>query len=317
MKMIKQLINEDIQETTGAYRIRNLKRKQGKDDQWYHAFELEDATGSLQGFAKIKEGLTKDALLDNKRMVCRIKTHQRQDEVYIEVLSAAAWVAGMSSPIDLLPVSQCPCLDALQALMDFRNALTNSHLKHFVDRVFSNDELALLFIASPASLNHHHNLPGGLLIHSLETAEMVGRMGAEQPDRVELGQVAALFHDIGKVRTMTKTMKRTSMGFVIDHDALTLEILAPALSMLERRWSDGATALRYLWTWNHQPKPGTPMMVMAEVLRAADRISSGIDVEQQAYDGAPHWKQGAQLPTQPYPQRFWRPRQQAMLAIRP
>jgi len=43
MKMIKQLINEETQETIGAYRIRHLKRKQGKDDQWHHAFELEDA----------------------------------------------------------------------------------------------------------------------------------------------------------------------------------------------------------------------------------------------------------------------------------
>ena len=39
--------------------------------------------------------------------------------------------------------------------------------------------------------------------------------------------VAALFHDVGKIFTLTHRMWRTFLGAAVDHDKLTLEVLAP------------------------------------------------------------------------------------------
>jgi len=315
----EQLNNNNGQdEALGAFRVKEIKRKTGRNGKPYFAMRLEDATGSMPAIARIHNSyLTKDALVSNKRMLCQLRLREHQGEVWAEMLSATQWVPGLSHPIGLLPYSQCPIPDALKTLLTFRDNLAGRYLQQFVDTVLLNDGVSIPFISAPASLNHHHAMPGGLLIHSLEVAEIVNRLGADQQDLLELAQVAALFHDIGKIKTMNATMKRTQLGFVVDHNALTLEILAPALSQLEKHWPDGATTLRYLLTWHHHPKPGTPLMVMAEVLRAADRISTGQDIQNKAYSNALPWQQGAKIESLPYPQRFWRPRHPVQMAVRP
>jgi len=318
MKSIHDLFTQASQDNViGAYRVKDPRRTHDKKGQGYLVMALEDATGSIQAYSTLKPGLHKDLFVDNKRMLCTVNTLDHKGKRVAIINRAVNWVSGTSSPTALIPISQCPCPDALTQLNTFRNNLESSHLKNFMERVLADDSLAYSFVSSPASLNHHHNHPGGLLVHSLEVVEIVKRLGAEQQDLLEMGLVAALFHDIGKIRTLSAQMKRTQLGYVVDHDALTLEILGPALSQLERRWADGATALRYLWTWQKQNKCGTPLMVMAEALRSADRISSGQDVQQRAFDKVPPWQQGAKLDTLPMPQRFWRPRHPVQTEVRP
>jgi 3'-5' exoribonuclease len=94
-------------------------------------------------------------------------------------------------------------------------------LKGFVLDTLSDDTIAFPFVACPASLGFHHNYPGGLLRHSIECAQMVERYQEFAPDKKELGMVAALFHDIGKILTMTPHMRLTSLGRSLDHDKLT------------------------------------------------------------------------------------------------
>ena len=316
MNTINSIKSEQPETTMGVFRTQNLMWKRGRGGQKYLSLELEDATGVLTAYSLISDQQCKDALVQNKRMLCRIRLHYRSTGIIAEILSATAWVSGATNPLTLIPQRRCPIPDALLKLSEFREKLSNHHLQHFVDRVLQQDDIAFSFISAPASLNHHHNEPGGLLVHSLECAEIVGRLGSEHQAILELGQVAALFHDIGKIKTLTHQMKRTQLGFVVDHNALALEILAPALSQLERRWPDGATTLRYLLTWHHHPKPGTPLMVMAEVVRSADRISSGQSIQDKAFSEAMPWQNGAKLMDLPNPQRFWRPRQLPQQEVR-
>ena len=126
--------------------------------------------------------------------------------------------------------------------------------------------------------------------------------GAEK----DLGVVAALLHDIAKTNTMTADQKKTTLGYVVDHDLLTLEILAPYLRRLDQTWADGATALRYLLTWN-KSQHSLPLLPIAEAVRSADRISSALDARKQAYCNSPEWKRFGNLDVGGPINRFWMP----------
>lgn len=174
--------------------------------------------------------------------------------------------------------------------------------------VLDNDSIGLPFIRLPASLKHHHCHPGGLLKHSLECASIVAQHEIFGETTRELGIVAALFHDIGKVRTFRDGMRRSKEGYVVDHDAITLEILAAPMAKLESIWSDGATALRYLWTWNHGNGHTLPLMPVALAVQAADRISAGNNAEEQAFAAQESSHCFATLDCNGRKNRFWRPR---------
>lgn len=149
----------------------------------------------------------------------------------------------------------------------------------FVASVLADDSIAFAFVSAPASLNHHHNYPGGLLAHSLECFQMVERHHEFTRDHYEVGLVAALFHDIGKILTLTHEMKRTSLGSSVDHDKLTLETLAPYLKELDRQWPQGAAELRYLLTWKAGRR--VPDFDMADLVSCCDRVSAGLDLSRR------------------------------------
>jgi hypothetical protein len=57
-------------------------------------------------------------------------------------------------------------------LIHLINSLTNLHLQSFLWALFAKETLATKFVSVKASINHHHNVPGGLLYHSLEVARI-------------------------------------------------------------------------------------------------------------------------------------------------
>jgi HD domain-containing protein len=194
-------------------------------------------------------------------------------------------------------------LDALQSILEL---LATPELKNFARIALSNNSLAFPFVNAPASLQHHHNQPGGLLEHSIECADIVAGMSWFPTHLRELGVVAALFHDVGKVATMTGEMKRTTTGYLLDHDLLTFQELSSPLEVLDNEWPDGGRALRYIMSWDkarfHQP---VPLMPIAEAVRFADRCSTGIHMEERLYEGLPDWQQFVKTDAGA---RFWRPR---------
>ena len=149
-------------------------------------------------------------------------------------------------------------------------------------------------------------MAGGLLEHSLECASMVMRFVEFPQAELELAIVGSLFHDIGKTRTIMSVGKLSAVGYVCDHDSLTLEVLAPHLQVLDTSCPDAAIALRYLWTWqNRRYQRSTPLLTVAEAIAAADRISSGLNVQEAAFRDQPDWKNFARFGTN---NSFWRPR---------
>jgi len=181
--------------------------------------------------------------------------------------------------VRLISRSICPLPELLPELQAAISRITLSSLRNFVEAILADDSIAFAFVSAPASLNHHHNYPGGLLRHSLECFQMVERQQGFTRESHELGLISSLFHDIGKVLALTHEMERTSLGFSIDHDKLTLEVLSPYLANLEQNWPAGAQELRYLLTW--KVKRPVPRYNMADLVACSDRLSAGLDMEKK------------------------------------
>lgn len=75
---------------------------------------------------------------------------------------------------------------------------------------------------------------------------------------------------------MTADMQRTDIGTLVDHDDLTLEICAPALSKLSAIDATIANELRHAWTCSsHNARYGfKPKTIIAQKLQDYDCSSA-------------------------------------------
>ena len=147
-----------------------------------------------------------------------------------------AWqpVCGEASGVAFVPRSWAIHPEDLMRLYHHVESILDPAFKALVEGIFSDTALAWKYLRLPASLNHHHNKNGGLLAHSLEVVDRVLGMWVDATSlERDLLVVAALLHDIGKVRVYRETGGYTDLGQVMHHDDLTLELLAPGLARLE------------------------------------------------------------------------------------
>ncbi len=88
--------------------------------------------------------------------------------------------------------------------------------------------------------------------------------------------IGGLFHDIGKVKTLTDNNQLTFLGSMIEHDALTLEVCAQPLSELEIHNPMYAGILRHCWTCaSPNARYGfKPQYRIATYIQEADNMSS-------------------------------------------
>ena len=214
--------------------------------------------------------------------------------------------SGGGNPFDLIPCTFMLNRDLVPRLSEIIDNLEIPAIRAFVGAVMNDDKLFLPFLQVPASGRHHHSEPTGLLRHSVECATMVAKMLELHGHERDLAIVAALLHDIGKIKCFDSSGKRTVSGYVLDHDTLTLELLAPHLAGLDEALPDGGVALRYLLIWRSgKRKLSVPLLTVAEAIACADRLSSGFDREQQIFNDAPDWRRFVKIS---YNSLHWRPR---------
>jgi len=303
--MIKDIhIDQMTASFEGVCRVRHPRWRKTKRGADYLSAVLEDASGSVTAYAwegKYR-GPRNLADLDRIRIVATSRAFNGSPICDILKLEHSS----EGNPLDLVPSSLGTNSEQLNALVEIAERLTLEPLRRFVKRFMNDDKLLLPFLKVPASGRHHHSDLTGLLRHSIECAVMVEAVPMLHGPVRELAIVAALMHDIGKVRCFDMDGRRTIAGHVLGHDDFTLELLASHLSFLDTDWPDGGMALRNLLTWHSGKRmPSRPLITAAEVVVCADRLSSGLDGEQQVFNNAPDWQRFAKLAPNT---RYWRPR---------
>jgi len=176
-------------------------------------------------------------------------------------------------------------------LMHLIQGLSNVHLKSFLWALFAKETLAVKFVSVKGSQKHHHAYPGGLLNHSLECARITRNALHSIPGypkiELELATVAALLHDIGKVQTHNLDGNLSQEGFSVPHEVYTLKLLTPEIEQLKSQHLQLGIGLEYLLTWTEGK--GFPRLESANIIQAADRISTAYDLKQQAFAVKPDY----------------------------
>lgn len=212
-----------------------------------------------------------------------------------------------SNPLLRLPKALCADPTILDRLIHIRQSIHSPALGKFLDTVFSDEEVALAFLQVPASRNYHHNHAGGLLAHSVEVAEIVSDQTYDSDHEREIAIIAALLHDIGKVKTFNSNKSYTKLGKMVSHDHLTLEVCSTALRELDKTWPDASYTMRHVWTC---ASPGArygfqPMCLIANNVRNADNKSCDTFDIQKAYQ--PKLIKTGLLWSENQQKYFWRP----------
>jgi 3'-5' exoribonuclease len=260
----------------GRYRLRQPLVCHTRDGKQFARMYLEDINGTIPAYIWQPDEDIPLVDLSCVQVEGVIRLHEKGAVVDVkQVIPAPKFPEDV---IRLIPRSLCPLLWQMPLLESILDSIQLPWLKQFVMEVLSEDAISFPFVACPASLRYHHKYPGGLLRHSIESTQIIERYEEFPAEKKELGMVAALFHDIGKVRTMTPEMKRTALGKAMDHDKLTLEVLAPYLGRLDATHPVEAAELRYIMTWRPGKQDyGIPKTPLANAVLAADRISAGVD----------------------------------------
>lgn len=285
----------DLQLTPGSSfqidcRIRYPRRRTANNGMKYLSFEIEDCSRSLKAYAWAEQCVMSAQIHDLDKVLISGKVREFNGNPLAAVKNIQSIKSVVTGAANLIPHSLSPEPQLLGRLSSLVSRIVNKPLRCFLDSVFSDDRFTLRFIRLPASRRHHHAEGGGLLKHSLECAEMVHNFRIFSPDMRELAAVGALLHDAGKVMTL-HSRKFSPEYVLLDHDALTLEVLAPHLRHLDSISRETATALRYLWSWRHSRRARVhPALIVAEAITAVDRISAGLDLEEEEFSGRPRWQ---------------------------
>tara|TARA_R110002167_G_scaffold91458_1_gene246064 strand:- start:125761 stop:126648 length:888 start_codon:yes stop_codon:yes gene_type:complete len=261
----------------GNYFLVGFVARFGKDGQPFWAITLSDSTGALTIYCR-----DQSCIIGNLQPLSWVHLEAQLDQngatayfrcKYIEPLVTKRSFEGSLAG---LPSTLCPKPDSLRLLVKLADSLKVKELKTFLAEVILQPEVAMKYITCPASLKFHHNYAGGLIEHSVDVAIRLASGHSLSQQQRDIAVVAALLHDIGKTQTLTAELTRTSVGHLVDHGDLTLELCASALKNLQEKNPFVSDQLRHVWTCS---SPGArygfkPRTQVANKLQQFDRISA-------------------------------------------
>jgi len=182
----------------------------------------------------------------------------------------------------LLPVSSCPecARPALRALIEWTDSITSPILLRFLNRVLLDPRIGQPLLGCRASQHDHHSEQGGLLVHSMEVLEISASMARQRLSKLELEivEVAALLHDIGKLRAVGSDRVRPVHCKLVRHETQSNRLLEPHLEWLRALDPDIAAILDYTFDFLSQPcaTRGYARFVGPEIICYADRLSAAL-----------------------------------------
>ena len=174
----------------------------------YKQLTLADCSGSLRVYVWENSGLLEQVPGSTPAPIHAVlRIRQLHDETIADLLAIHGLEAHeVANAATLQSWDACPAgaRPALATLVEFVQHLQPDVLRAFLNRVLFDSRIARGLTTCKGSQKHHHHEPGGLLAHSVEVMEIVGDMTRAWLSSLEtsITQVAALFHDLGKLRTI-------------------------------------------------------------------------------------------------------------------
>lgn len=282
-------------EVHGAARVCLFENKLASNNCEYKHLILADGGGEINAYGWA-DTLRRDIHELSEEIVLitgRTKLLPRNNELAIDLYDVAPLRSITENPLLLYPLPDGANSSDVSELTSIMENISSKSLRLFLYELFSDRKFAAIYLTGKGSDRHHHPEPGGLLRHSIEVAEFVGRYCDSKQHEREVAIVAALLHDVAKTRSYynDKTYKNS---FMASHDMRSLRILAPYLNRLQDRWFDGAELLqvcfdvladRKSFYQNHKHIP-----MVADLVWMGDQNSAAMYKERQAEQLMQPWQ---------------------------
>lgn len=272
----------------GRYRVARMWHivRSGAASFW--VVQLVDRTGSLRAYGwpdkvAIPAPLSEGTLVDVEFAIKLV--HGPQGKLYR--FDAATNVTALDL-IATLPPYSCPIPGVIDGVHEVVRNLRTPALRHFLALVFNDYDLCRRYFQVPASFGDHHSEQGGMARHCLEGARVLASITGMEDWMRELAIVCFLVHDIGKTWTNSKLPLHFECYHLVEHDDLSLEILAGALKQLDVEWPHGGLAIRHCLTCASQGSRygKKAAMPIADLVHSVDRLSQLIDLVARFCDPA-------------------------------
>ena len=166
-------------------------------------------------------------------------------------------------------------------LIDLLGSIASGPLKELADE-FLNSLYFKIYCFAPAAKIYHHNVVGGLLEHSLGTAQICIKIAELHPEmNRDLILLGAVLHDLGKIDEMEIDggINYTDEGKLLGHIILGIQLLE---KLMENISIDNRTRnkLLHMITSHHGEyewqSPKKPQFLEAKVLHLADMMDAEI-----------------------------------------
>ena len=136
---------------------------------------------------------------------------------------------------DYLPASKRDRDEMFRELQGWIAGMSDPHLKHLLEAVFADEEIALAYRTAPAAKTVHHNWIGGLIEHVLSLCSLAKTSAAHYPHiDFDLLLTGVLLHDLGKIRELhyARSFGYTTEGQLLGHIQIGTQMVLDKMRLM-------------------------------------------------------------------------------------
>ena len=276
-----------------VYLCKSKQIAQTKSGKEYGNLVLQDKTGTID--SKIWDlnspGIGSFEIMDYVRVDADVTVYQGFKQLNVKRIRKVD--EGEYVEADYLPVSLKDIEKMYQELIQYARSFKNPHLNRLVSEVFIEDEqFAKAFKFHSAAKSVHHAFVGGLLEHTLGVVKMCDYFaGYYRELNRDLLLTAAMFHDVGKIRELSKFPENdyTDDGQLVGHIIIGTELLTEKIRQIPGFPPRLALELKHCILAHHGEleygSPKKPSILEALALNFADNTDAKLETMIEALRG--------------------------------
>lgn len=196
-------------------------------------------------------------------------------------------------PADYLPVSSKNVEEMYREILKLIASLRNPYLKKLLESFFVRDPVfAKAFQFHSAAKSVHHGFVGGLLEHTVSVAKMCDYFAGAYPMlNRDLLLTAALFHDVGKLKELSRFPENdyTDDGQLLGHIIIGTEMVGERIRTIPDFPDRLAAELKHCILAHHGEleygSPKKPALLEAMALNFADNADAKMETMIEALNG--------------------------------
>jgi 3'-5' exoribonuclease len=207
-------------------------RRTTKANKPFLSLVFSDATGEVPGVAWDNPEKLEQVLIPGTIVCVKAIVGQYENRPQLKVTDARPVKDGDPvDPSDFKARTPYDVNHMYRLLLEFKNSVSDAHIRALLDSFFENDTFAEQFRIHPAAKRMHHAYTGGLLEHTLSVVRACDLLSRQYTYlNRDLLIAGALLHDIGKLVEMQSELSTeyTTCGLLVGHIPVGSEMVAKA-----------------------------------------------------------------------------------------